>query len=43
MYKGVPFRMTPIQWIEEDLQEIAQCDPDARTGSTIPSFLILTA
>ena len=31
MYKGVPFRMSPAEWIEEDLQEIAQCDPDART------------
>ena len=31
MYKGVPFRMSPIEWIEEDLQEIAQSDPDART------------
>ncbi len=31
MYKEVPFRMSPMEWIEEDLQEIAQCDPDART------------
>lgn len=27
MYKDVPFRMSPIEWIEEDLQEIAQHDP----------------
>ena len=31
MYKEVPFRMSPMEWIEEDLQEIAQADPDART------------
>ena len=31
MYKEVPFRMSPIEWIEEDLQELAQYDPDART------------
>ena len=31
MYKDVPFRMSPMAWIEEDLQEIAQCDPNART------------
>ena len=23
--------MSPIEWIEEDLQELAECDPDART------------
>ena len=31
MYKEVPFRMSPMEWIEEDLQEIAQADPNART------------
>ena len=31
MYKEVPFRMSPMEWIEEDLKEIAECDPDART------------
>ena len=31
MYKDVPFRMSPMEWIEEDLQELAQSDPDART------------
>ncbi len=31
MYKEVPFRMSPMEWIEEDLKEIAQADPDART------------
>ena len=31
MYKEVPFRMSPMEWIEEDLQELAQYDPDART------------
>lgn len=31
MYKEVPFRMSPMEWIEEDLQELARCDPDART------------
>ncbi len=31
MYKEVPFRMSPQEWIEEDLREIAQSDPDART------------
>ena len=23
--------MTPVEWIEEDLKELAECDPDART------------
>ena len=31
MYKDVPFRMSPIEWIEEDLRQLAQNDPDART------------
>ena len=31
MYKDLPFRMSPIEWIEEDLKELAECDPDVRT------------
>ena len=31
MYKDVPFRMSPMEWIEEDLQELAETDPDATT------------
>ena len=31
MYKDVPFRMSPMEWIEEDLREQAKTDPDART------------
>ena len=31
MYKDVPFRMQPMEWIEEDLQEIAALKPDAKT------------
>jgi len=31
MYKDVPFRMSPMECIEEDLKELAGCDPDART------------
>ena len=31
MYKDVPFRMSPMEWIEEDLQEIAEVMPDADT------------
>ena len=31
MYKDVSFRMSPIEWIEEDLKELAQTDPDATT------------
>ena len=31
MYKDVPFRMSPMEWIEEDLQELAETDPNART------------
>ena len=23
--------MSPMEWIEEDLQELAQCDPNVRT------------
>jgi hypothetical protein len=29
MYKDVPFQMSPMEWIEEDLRELAQTDPDA--------------
>ncbi len=31
MYRNVDFRMQPMEWIEEDLQELAQVAPDART------------
>lgn len=30
MYKDVPFRMSPLEWVEEDLQEIAAYAPDTR-------------
>ena len=31
MYKDVPFKMSPMEWIEEDLKELAACDPKATT------------
>ncbi len=31
MYKEVPFRMSPMEWIEEDLCELAESDPNAKT------------
>ena len=31
MYKDVPFRMSPMEWIEEDLKELSGMDKDART------------
>ncbi len=31
MYKGVPFKLQPMEWIEEDLQELAAIVPDAKT------------
>lgn len=31
MYKGVSFRLQPLEWIEEDLREIAEVMPDAKT------------
>ena len=31
MYKGVPFRLQPMEWIDEDLKEIAEMTPDAKT------------
>ena len=31
MYKGVPFKLQPMEWIEEDLRELAECVPDAKT------------
>ena len=31
MYKGVPFQLQPMEWIEEDLQELAAIVPDAKT------------
>ena len=31
MYKGLSFRMSPMEWIEEDLRELAKTDPDAAT------------
>ena len=31
MYKDISFRMSPMEWIEEDLKELAESDPDAKT------------
>ncbi len=31
MYRDVPFKLQPMEWIEQDLQEIASIAPDART------------
>ncbi|MCR5731900.1 MAG: radical SAM protein [Sphaerochaetaceae bacterium] len=31
MYKDIHFRLSPLEWIEEDLKELAVTDPDART------------
>ena len=31
MYKDVPFKMSPMAWIEEDLRELSQTGPDATT------------
>lgn len=31
MYKDVPFKISPMEWIEEDLQELAESDPNAGT------------
>lgn len=31
MYKGVPFKLQPMEWIEEDLRELAAIVPDAKT------------
>ncbi len=31
MYKDVPFRLQPTEWIEEDLKELAEIVPEART------------
>ncbi len=31
MYKDVPFRMQPMEWIEDDLKELAEIVPDAKT------------
>ena len=31
MYTGVPFRMQPMEWIREDLQELSETVPEART------------
>ena len=31
MYKDVPFRMSPMEWIEEDLKELAGMDRNAKT------------
>ncbi len=31
MYKGVSFRMQPMEWIEEDLQELSEVAPEAKT------------
>ena len=29
MYKDVPFKMSPMEWIEEDMKELAEYDPEA--------------
>ncbi len=31
MYTEVPFKMSPMEWIEEDLKELAVMDPHAKT------------
>lgn len=31
MYRDVPFKMSPMEWIENDLKELAETDPDATT------------
>ena len=31
MYRDVPFKMQPMEWIEQDLQEIASIAPNTRT------------
>jgi len=31
MYKGVPFRMQPMEWLEEDLKELHAMAPHAKT------------
>jgi len=31
MYKDVPFRMQPIEWLEQDLQELQSLEPHAKT------------
>lgn len=31
MYRDVSFKVQPMEWIEQDLQEIASIAPDART------------
>ncbi len=31
MYRDVPFKISPMGWIEEDLKELAESDPNAKT------------
>ena len=31
MYKGISFRMQPMEWLEEDLKELRSSDPHAKT------------
>jgi len=31
MYKGVPFKMQPMEWLEEDLQHLSRTVPHAKT------------
>lgn len=31
MYKDVKFRLQPLEWIEEDLKELAEIVPEAKT------------
>ena len=31
MYKGVPFKLQLMEWIEEDLNELPEVVPDSRT------------
>ncbi len=32
MYKNVPFRMQPMEWLEEDLKELRSMVPHAKTS-----------
>ncbi len=31
MYRDIAFRLSPMEWIEEDLKELSQTDPNATT------------
>lgn len=41
MYKDVQFKLQPMEWIEEDLRELAEMDPHVKTIQLLSAGAVL--